>query len=146
MQHYMGHKYIKRLTRMNVATITEEPLSTGVARIASTHSGDLKDANNGLQAPSPDLFYVSSLLYLSLTLLSHSRMARRLRPLRDFCSLLICLSYSLFTPSLKLDKPDPARSCASSNVVPSDRVWKRTKRHRALPGVRWLYSRLKQGK
>lgn len=28
----------------------------GVARIASTNSGDLKDVNDGLQAPSPDLF------------------------------------------------------------------------------------------
>lgn len=41
---------------MSVATITEEPLSMCVARIASTHLGDLKDANDGLQAPSPDLF------------------------------------------------------------------------------------------
>lgn len=52
----MGHKYTKRVTRMNVAAITEEPLSIGVARIASMHSGALKDVNNGLQAPSPDLF------------------------------------------------------------------------------------------
>lgn len=52
----MGHIYIKMVTRMSVATITEEPLSMCVARIASTHLGDLKDANDGLQAPSPDLF------------------------------------------------------------------------------------------
>lgn len=56
MRQDTGLIYIKMVARISVATITEEPLSMCVARIASTHSGDLKDANDGLQAPSLDLF------------------------------------------------------------------------------------------
>lgn len=112
MHHDVGHIDIKMVTavkQINVASQRIPYLCVWQEYHLLTWE-DLKWVNSSVHVGSLTCAcYVFAPLYLSLTLLSHSSMTRRLRSLRDFCPLLIWLLYRFVTP-LKLDKPNIARS------------------------------------
>lgn len=83
--------------------------------------------------PQTYSFNVAAPLFPTLTLLSHSSMTRRLWISVPFSSDSMLVSSQLLS--------NWARQIflghgLSSNMVPSDRVWKHTKRNIALHGIR----------
>lgn len=105
----------------------------GVARIASTNSGGLKDVNDGLQAPSPDLF---SLCVHSFVSQSNSVVSLKDGKKAEASEGRLSPSLLALLQSLHTFSQIGQAYALSSNVVPSDKVQKRTKRDRALAGVR----------